>query len=186
MQPSLSLLRSSYLLSDLLSSNRSWKHFVIILVWVILTRIMRVVPSWDSFIEKTALLFLAFLYFVGADTINDGNRQLESSSGTTGLAETAVMFVQSPSGTRDAQEDRCAVETSDLVSCYSDIGAFKDYCDRCVAQALPATTDSCDSLNEIMCNAVDICPCGLCSDEIRSFLNCAFQVKSDTTRAGCH
>jgi hypothetical protein len=57
------------------------------------------------------------------------------------------------------------------------MGIFREYCDRCVAMTLPTqAVVSCRELGEIMCAAIHTrCPCGLCSDEIEAFLDCAFR-----------
>lgn len=70
----------------------------------------------------------------------------------------------------------CLSQRGDLVRCFEGIGSFYEYCDRCVATALPARADSCRDLNSVMCAAIDGCPCGLCANEVEHFLNCAFQV----------
>jgi hypothetical protein len=71
----------------------------------------------------------------------------------------------------------CLAERGDLVRCFEGMGTFYGYCDRCLAAALPATSDSCRDLNAVMCAAITRdCPCGLCADEAEQFLNCAFRV----------
>jgi hypothetical protein len=77
----------------------------------------------------------------------------------------------------------CLLPRDRLVRCFEDMGTFQFFCDRCVADSLPTPArpaGSCRELGDGMCAAIyERCPCGLCSDEVEAFLDCAFRVIVD-------
>jgi len=69
----------------------------------------------------------------------------------------------------------CEDGESDLRQCYESIGQeAANACDACVANRIPSSVGSCDELEQVICEAIDDCPCSDCDSELENYLDCAF------------